>query len=99
MKNLEQEMSSVSVSEPVENGGDENPPGENVTEAAAGAKDTKLFIGEIGPESTGDSLKAYFSKFGTVGRIVLKRSPNDSRRPFAFVTIDGDIDQVCAWVL
>ena len=54
----------------------------------------KFFVGEIGPTSTEDSLRAYFEQFGTVERVIVKHSYHEKQRSFAFVTIDGDAEKV-----
>lgn len=55
----------------------------------------KLFIGEIGPNSTEDSIRTYFEQFGNVDRVVVKHSFNDRQRSFAFVSLESDrVEQV-----
>ncbi|XP_013101964.2 ribonucleoprotein RB97D [Stomoxys calcitrans] len=47
----------------------------------------KLFLGGLSPNSTEDSLRAFYSKFGEIVDLTLRRDPISGRsRGFAFVT-------------
>jgi len=54
---------------------------------------TKIFVGEMGKNSTEDSVRSYFIQFGDVDRVVVKHHTSaKSSSCFAFVVINGDID-------